>query len=362
MRNILVYVALLTSLWGWAWTPDSACLERARLLHRTILTLDSHTDAPLEWDEKGYTLGGDHPNCVTLDKMEQGALDAQYMAAYVASDYKSKGRKGVYTLNERTFAHRRREALKLLDLTLQQIDANAGRCALATTARDVRDLKQQGRRAMLLGVENGLCIGHDLDFIDTLKAMGVTYITLTHVYDNQICGSSSKSVRHHGLTPFGRLVIGRMNSLGMIIDLSHASQQTFDEVMALSTRPVVCSHSGVMACHRNDRNLTDNQLRALRDNGGVVQIVAYAPFLGKNRRRVSVEHLCNHIDHAVKVAGIDHVGIGTDFDGGGGIEGLGDDSQFVNITAELLRRGYTEPDIAKIMGLNYLRVLEANTL
>lgn len=337
---------------------DVELRKRASELHRKFVSLDSHTDAPLVWAEKGYRLNGPHSNCVTLGKMERGALDAQYLAAYVASDYKKSGRRAVYPLNAKTYAHRKAEAFKLLRLAMKEINANADRCGLAKTSADVRNLKAAGKRAFLLGVENGLCLGNDVSLVDTLANMGVTYITLTHVYDNQLCTSSSKSVHKHGLTAKGREVVRRMNELGMIVDLSHSSERTFWDVLDITTKPVVCTHSGVMARHKHDRNLTDDQLRALAKNGGVIQIVAYGPFLGRGKA-VSVKEMVDHIDHAVKIAGIDHVGIGTDFDGGGKLVGLAGDADFMNITVELLRRGYSDEDIGKILGANYLRVLDA---
>lgn len=341
-------------------TAESDLVRHAKELHSRYVSLDSHTDAPLVWDEKGYTLAGKHPNCVTLDKMNQGHLDAVYLAAYVASDYNTRGKKGVYPLNGTTFANRRAETLKLLNLSLSEIAKNKNRCGLAVSARDVRNLKKQGKHAMLLGVENGIGIGHDIDFIDTLAKMGVTYITLTHVYDNQLCTSSSKTRnRKSGLTETGRKAVKRMNERGIIVDLSHCSEKTFYDVLALSTKPVVCTHSGVKSLRKHDRNLTDDQLRALARNGGVVQIVAYHGFIAPSKT-ASLKQMVDHIDHAVKVAGVDHVGIGTDFDGGGKLTGLKDESEFINITVELLRRGYSDDDIKKILGANFLRVLEAN--
>lgn len=339
-------------------TPDSL-RRHARCLHAEYVSLDSHTDAPLEWEAKGYTLAGDHPNCVTLDKMDAGALDAQYLAAYVASDYRTPRGRRVYTLDSASFANRRAEVTKLLDIALREIAANPDRCGLATTSADVRRLKSEGRHAFLLGVENGICIGHDIDFIDSLAARGVTYITLTHVYDNQLCTSSSKTRnRRAGLTPTGHAAVERMNTLGVIVDLSHCSERTFYDVIEMTTRPVVCSHSGVKAIRNHDRNLTDDQMRALARNGGVIHIVAYRGFVGRGRN-VSLSQMVDHIDHAVRVAGIDHVGIGTDFDGGGRLTGLRDDADFINITTELIRRGYSDEDIGKILGGNFLRVLDA---
>lgn len=359
LRRVIAIILVGVTMVCNARVDSDSLYRHARRLHNEYISLDSHTDAPLEWAAKDYHLAGKHPNCVTLDKMDAGALDAQYLAAYVASDYRTRGGRRVYPLDSATFANRRAEVIRLLNIAQREIDANPGRCGLARTAADVQRLKSEGRHAFLLGVENGICIGRDIDFVDTLATRGVTYITLTHVYDNQLCTSSSKTRnRRAGLTPTGRAVVERMNALGVIIDLSHCSERTFYDVIEMTTRPVVCSHSGVKAIRNHDRNLTDDQLRAIARNGGVIQIVAYRGFVGRGRN-TDVSRMVDHIDHAVRIAGIDHVGIGTDFDGGGHLVGLRDDADFINITVELIRRGYKDEDIGKILGANFLRVLQA---
>ena len=231
-------------------------------------------------------------------------------------------------------------------------------CAIALTEEDAWRLKAEGKKAFFIGIENGYAIGSDLKNIKRYKEMGVNYITLCHSYDNHICNSSTNTQdANKGLTAFGRKVVKEMNKVGVLIDLSHASEGTFWDVMKLSKDPVFASHSGVKALCNSDRNLTDEQLRALAKNGGVIQICIFRRYQNDNPAEASVVDVARHIDHAVKVAGIDHVGIGSDFDGGGGLLGCNGDNDMINITVQLLDMGYTEEDIRKIWGGNFFRIL-----
>lgn len=363
MKFMAVIAAAAISLGGFSAmgaSPTEAELRaRAEEIHKKAISLDSHTDAPLEWEAgKGSLAGGN--TCVNLSKMKKGRLDATYCAAWVPSYVKVKGRKVKAPLNDATFERIWKRTNHLVDLIHSEAGKNAQACGIARTGKDVRRLKKEGKKAILIGVENGLGIGHDIDRIDELAKRGVSYITLTHTYDNQLCTSSTHcGDRRKGLTETGRKAVERMNRLGILVDVSHASEKTFYDVISLTTKPITATHSGVKALCNSDRNLTDDQLRALARNGGVVQIVAYKGFIRKGGRGANLKRMMDHLDHAVKVAGIDHVGIGTDFDGGGKIPGLMDHSDFINITVELLRRGYSEEDITKILGGNFLRVLDA---
>lgn len=359
MRKILFLTILSVCCLANAQNVDQL-RARAEALHASMISLDSHTDAPLRWDE-GLHFADDAKNCVNLPKMRRGGVDVQYVAAYVGSEYRHKGKEKMRPLNAKTFAERRARTEHLINLVEKEVAMNAEHVGIARNSADVRTLKAAGKKALMLGVENGLGIGYDLDYIDTLAAKGVTYITLCHVFDNQLCATSSNPRKKGaGLTDFGRKAVERMNRCGVLIDLSHAGEQTFYDVISLTDKPIVASHSGCRALCNHDRNLTDDQLRALAKNGGVIQIVAYAGFLAKPKSKANLSVFVDHIDHAVKVAGIDHVGIGTDFDGGGHIEGLMHSGDFINITMELMRRGYADEDIAKIMGGNWLRVLDQN--
>jgi microsomal dipeptidase-like Zn-dependent dipeptidase len=190
--------------------------------------------------------------------------------------------------------------------------------------------------------------------------MGATYMTLCHSYDNDICDTSTNTKKEwDGLSPFGEEVVREMNRLGIMVDLSHAGESTFWDVMKLSTVPVICSHSSARALCNHDRNLTDEQLVALAKNGGVTQVCLLDMYINNDRKSASLVDAIEHIDHIVKVAGIDHVGIGSDFDGGGGIIGLEADNDLLQITVKLLEKGYSEEDIAKIWAGNFLRVMKA---
>lgn len=365
MNRILlsVMVALTPSIYGAGREvapADADIYRHALLIHERAISIDSHTDAPLKWENTGYSSGRRGRNCVNLPKMAEGKLDAQYVAAYVSSSRKINGKQVPFPLSEKTYKNRLTRVYRLIEVVLNEIRKNSDKVGLATSAEDIATLKSNGKKAFLLGVENAICLGTNVDIVDSLARKGVTYITLTHVYDNQIAHSSTHtSDAGLGLTPLGKEVVKRMNDLGIMIDLSHASEGTFYEVLDLSTKPVICSHSGARSICDHDRNLTDDQLRAIAGKDGVVQIVAYKGFLNKVKSKATIKDFVDHIDHAVKVAGIDYVGIGTDFDGGGGIPGLRDDADFINITMELLSRGYSDEDITKILGANFLRVMSA---
>jgi membrane dipeptidase len=290
-------------------------------------------------------------------------------------------------------------------------------CGFATSPEDVERIAKTGKRVILTGVENGYPVGEDLANVKAFFDQGARYITLTHSGHNQLGDSSSdrNPPRHGGLSPFGKQVVAEMNRIGLMIDVSHIAPSSFRDVITLTKAPIIASHSGCKAVNDVDRNLDDEQLKALSKNGGVVQIVALASYLkaeaperaeavrklreelgmpaggrggrqggppaqsltpeqqaeAQKRREAYMERMkaidarfpaasladyVNHIDYAVKVAGIDHVGIGTDFDGGGGFPGFNDHSEALNVTVELVRRGYPEKDIQKIWGGNLLRV------
>ena len=340
---------------------EAALFKKAKAIHRRILSVDSHTDAPLRFVRNQGALGKRSANRVNIPKMQEGMLDAQFFAAWVGSDTTivSNGKKQdvALPLSDYTFNKAWRRTMQLIDVSMEQIAQNEQFCGLARSTEDVARLKAQGKKAIFLAVENGLGIGYDLSKLDTLAQKGVKYITLTHSWDNQICHSSSNSVdSRKGLTPFGKKVVKEMNRLGILIDLSHCSEGTFYDVLKLSKKPVVCTHSGARALCDHDRNLTDAQLKALAQHGGVVQTVAYGGFL-KTDGKATLDDFIRHLDYMVKVAGINHVGIGTDFDGGGGVPGLNGDNDLINITMRLLEMGYTEADLQKIWGGNFFRAM-----
>ena len=208
-------------------------------------------------------------------------------------------------------------------------------------------------------IENGYAIGRDIANIERFYRLGVRYITLCHNGDNLICDSASRTQHtHSGLSDFGRKVIAEMNRLGIMVDLSHAGEESFWQALDCSAAPIICSHSSARALCDHPRNLTDAQLRALAAADGVCQVCLYDGFLTTHEGTTNVQTAANHIDHIVQTAGIDCVGIGSDFDGGGSIRGCRASNELINITKELLRRGYTPDDLRKIWGENLLRVMK----
>ena len=326
---------------------EAKLYQQAKDIHTRILSVDTHTDTPL-WFRGGYSVGLRKNNQVSIQKMEEGKLDAQFLAAFLG-----QGERDDASLQKAVD-----DCTNLIKGIYAEVDKYKDACGIALTEADAWRLKAEGKKAFFIGIENGYGIGKDLKNIRKFKDMGVNYITLCHSYDNDICNSSTNTAdASKGLTPFGRKVVKEMNKQGILIDLSHASEGTFWDVVKLSKDPIFASHSGVKALCGSDRNLTDDQLRALAQNGGVIQICIFKRYQNDKPEEASVMDVVRHIDHAVKVAGIDHVGIGSDFDGGGGLLGCNGDNDMINITVKLLEMGYTEEDLRKIWGGNFFRIL-----
>lgn len=322
--------------------------RHAKELHRKIISIDTHTDSPLDF--KGtYSIGNRGQYQVDIPKMREGYLDAQYLACWV--------RQGELTPSGRLKAKNRID--DLIESIYQQVERNYESCGIARTTHDIYKLKSEGKKAFLIGIENGYALGKDLNLIEEYFKKGVTYITLCHSINNDICDSSSdkSGPKWNGLSPFGKKVIAEMNRLGILIDLSHASDATFWDVMNLSEVPVFASHSSSRAIYNCDRNLSDEQLRAIAETGGVAQACLVDEFLTSNPKSSNIEDFMNHLCHMIEVAGIDHVGIGSDFDGGAGVKGCNGDNDLIQITMRLIERGFSDEDIAKIWGGNFLRVL-----
>ena len=322
--------------------------KMAKDIHTRILSVDTHTDTPLWFTRGNFSVGMRKGNQVSIQKMEEGKLDAQFLAVFLAQKERDEASS--------------KKAVEKCHKMIEDVYADVAKykddCGIALTEEDARRLKAEGKKAFFIGIENGYGIGKDIKNVKKYKDMGVQYMTLSHSYDNDICSSSTNTEdASKGLTAFGREVVKEMNKVGMMIDISHVSESTFWDVIKLSKDPVFASHSSVKALCNSDRNLTDEQLRALAKNGGVIQICIYGGYLNKNPKAASVDDVVNHIDHAVKVAGIDHVGIGSDFDGGGGVLGCAGDNDMINITVKLIEKGYSEEDIRKIWGGNFFRVM-----
>ena len=368
--------------------------------HQSLLTLDTHVDIPLTYMTDAMDPSTDTDAQVDFGKMKTGGLDAAFFIVYTPQTLIADGKYD----DARKIAETRFAAIqKMTQVYGDQIE-------LAKTAADVRRIDASGRRVALIGMENAFPLGASVADVPMWAERGVRYMGITHMGHNQFGDSSNPKAQwgeeitpNGGLTPLGRELVVAMNTSGIMVDVSHAGRETMMQAVALSKVPVIASHSGVMGVAKSLRNLDDDQLRALAANGGVVQLVAlgsYVKALSPAQEKfkmdlrksldvetdkklygmddalkekyeaaikpmydmetpASVSDYADHIDHAVKIAGIDHVGIASDFDGGGGIVGWQDASETENITTELVKRGYSETDIAKIWGGNLLRVLEA---
>ena len=365
-------------------------------LHERRFTLDTHGDTPTTslmrdgWEfGAGHTFAGDGTQC-DLPRMVAGGIDAMVWAVY--STQAARVAAGYDQATER--------ALRVLARTRAVVDRNADRCGLALTAADGPRLKAGGRRAIYLSIENSYSLGRDLGNVRKFYDLGVRMLGLTHMLNNDLADSSTdpRGPEWGGLSPWGREVVAECNRLGIALDTSHASDAALDELLRLSRAPVILSHSGCRAVCDHPRNLDDDRLRALAAQGGVIQLnalpIAVVPTREDGRTaalsamllqlgesvltpavlaraeeawhrieqaypnpRATLDDYVQHLEHAVRVAGIDHVGIGCDFDGGGGVAGLNDVSEYPNLTAALLARGFTPADLEKIWGGNTLRLL-----
>ena len=320
----------------------------ARELHNRTLTLDTHCDTPMKFDQQIRFDSRDPRILVDLHKMTEGCLDATIMVAYLRQLERDRASL------DAAFA----KADRLLNEIEDMVEQSADSVAIAYTPDDLYRLKGEGKRALMLGIENGYAIGDDPARVEYFRRRGVVYMTLCHNGDNDLCDSARGNQEHGGISPLGLTVISEMNRVGMMVDLSHAAESTFYQAIKASRTPIVCSHSSARALCDHPRNLTDEQLRALAASGGVAQVCLYDGFLRKEGG-ATVEDAVRHIVHMVSVAGIDHVGIGTDFDGDGGIIGCADASEVINLTRELRTKGFSKQDIEKLWGGNFLRVMRA---
>ncbi len=319
--------------------------RQAKEIHRNILTVDSHTDTPMIFPQ--FDLGKKEGGKVNLPLMEEGLIDAAFMVAYIP-----QGERDEQSLKAATAY-----AVERLTEVKRQEKLHPGRMGIAYTPHDPVLWKHEGKKAIFLGIENGYALGNELKNLAMFKQMGVSYITLCHNGDNDICDSAKGQNEWNGLSPFGKEVVMGMNRLGMMIDVSHAAESTFYDVLKTSRHPVIASHSSARALCNHPRNLTDEQIVALAKHGGVVQVCLYKGFIHPNPDKASLQGVIKHINHIVKLVGTDHVGIGSDFDGDGEVIGCRAANELINITVRLLGEGYGEEDIRKIWGGNLLRVM-----
>ena len=315
-------------------------------LHQEIVTLDSHCDTPM-WFDKGANLSVRRDDVlVDLHRMTEGCLDAAVMAAYLPQGGRSMEELADATLRADNLS----AAIKLMVKRTYGVQ-------LALTPKNIFAAKLAGKKAVLIGIENGYAIGRDIANIERFRRDGVVYITLCHNGDNDICDAASRSKREHGgLSDFGREVVTEMNRTGLMIDLSHASEESFYDAISRSSQPVICSHSSARALCDHPRNLTDDQLRTLAAKEGVAQATFYSGFL-RESGEASIRDAVAHIMHMVDVAGIDHVGIGSDFDGDGGVRGLASPADYPILTQCLLAEGLTPKHLRKLWGGNFIRVM-----
>ena len=331
----------------------------AKDLHSRIITLDTHCDTPMFFHQGIHFEQRDPRILVDMHKMQEGRQQAVTMVAYlpqpkIGETFSQKV--DTSWIKESApvtpFAYANAVFDKIEDI----VKTNSRNLSIARTPQELYEDQRKGRRSIMLGIENGLALGHDIQNVKHFAQRGIVYITLCHNGDNDICDSARGCNTHNGVSQFGEKVINEMNRCGIMVDLSHAGEKSFYDALQISSTPIVCSHSNCRALCDHPRNLTDDQLRALAQAGGVAHTTLYAGFL-RTEGEASILDAVSHLEHAIDVMGIDHVGIGTDFDGDGGVRGYANASEAIQFTLQLLRRHYSERDIQKIWGGNWLRVM-----
>jgi membrane dipeptidase len=365
-------------------------------IHKKAIVIDTHTDTPMEMVNSGIDLRQRHQapkSRIDYPRLHDGGVDAVFFAIFTAQREK----------NAENYGKTYRLAHQMLDSTISSIDKNKDMVQLALNSGDAKKISKKNKTAIYIGMENGFPIAKDISRVKEFYDLGVRYITLCHTANNDICDSSTdpKGPEHNGLSEFGKEVVAEMNRLGMLIDVSHISDSAFYDVIALSKAPVFASHSSVRSICNHPRNMSDDMIKKLAENDGVIQICILGDYIREadstsmnfikkeglrkrynnwqytnddERKKAwaewdsideqypeilpSIAEAVNHIDYVVKLVGIDHVGIGSDFDGGGGLSDCVDVADFPKITDELVKRGYSQKDIDKIWGGNFLRVFK----
>ena len=320
----------------------------AKEIHQKTLTLDTHCDTPMFFGQNIRFETRDPKIKVDLHKMTEGRQDATIMVAYIPQ--KERDDESLLAATAKTDG--------LLNGIEEMVAANCTAVDIAYTPSDLYRLKSQGKKAIMLGIENGYGIGKDITNVERFRKRGVVYMTLCHNGNNDICGSARYNDENLGVSEFGEKVIHEMNRVGMMVDLSHAGEHTFYDTLDISEMPVVCSHSSSRALCDHPRNLYDEQLKALAQKDGVIQVCLYSGFL-RSDQPATICDAIDHLNHIVNLIGVEHVGLGTDFDGDGGIIGCNDSSELINFTRRLMKERYSEEEIRLIWGGNFLRVMEA---
>lgn len=372
--------------------------KKTMQVHERALTVDTHCDAPMALLDEGFNVADRNTapqSRVDFPRMKEGGLDAIFFAAFTSQrERTSENTEAAFQM-----------ANQMIDLTYKVCEENSAVAEVATKPEDIVRLEKEGKRAIYIGMENGFPLGTKLNRVEEFYNKGVRYITLCHSSNNDVCDSSTdkNGPEHNGLSQFGKQVVKEMNRLGMMIDVSHISDKSFYDVIELSNAPVIASHSSVRAIAHHNRNMTDDMIKALAAKGGVIQICLLDDYVKdpdttsvrfqkeKELRNTyytrwdelnddekaaarkefrsldekypkelpTVADYVDHIDHVKNLVGINYVGIGSDFDGGGGLKDCADVSEFPRITEEMLKRGYTEEEIDKVWGGNFLRVFSA---
>jgi membrane dipeptidase len=390
--KVLVNISLVLFLIAGCKSTEEQLVIYADKIHASILTVDTHCDTPMDFSDPAFDLGVRHDQgCVDFPRMIEGGLHAEFFAVFI----------GQGPRNDSSYTKVHNQALGIFDAIHRNVEKNSSIAEMAYTADDAYRLKKSGKIAAFIGLENGYPVGNDISRVKQYYDLGARYITLSHSRNNDICDSSTDpdGPESNGLSQFGIQVVKEMNKLGMMVDISHISDKSFYDVLKYSTAPVIASHSSCRALCGSPRNLTDDMLLALKENGGVIQICILGNYLRtpepnpeleaklkelqtrygdyntlseeikktvkaeykaiqkKYEKPATVKDVADHIDHAVQIIGIDYVGIGTDFDGGGGVEGCRTAAEMKNVTIELLRRGYSKAEITKIWSGNIMRVM-----
>lgn len=399
-RLLYLYILLIIPLLLSSKGDETDLVKKARAIHDRALTIDTHTDTPLRLRSGSFDIGKRNDprkrggGKVDFPRMKEGGLDSAFFAVFV----------GQAKLTPEGRGKAKNNALNQFSLIKNALKAYPDLAEQALGSKDAPLIEKKGKRAIYIGMENGYPIGTEISLVEKFYNLGARYITLCHTSNNDICDSSTdrKGKLHGGLSEFGKKVVSEMNRIGMIIDVSHISDDSFYDVLKFSKTPVIASHSCARAICNNPRNLDDKMLKLMAEKGGVIQLCIlseyvkspkpnpardeafrklrakysnYSSLPEKEKARVreewyelsrkfprvlaTVSEAVDHIDHIIKVAGIDHVGIGTDFDGGGGLKDCYDSSELWRITYELVKRGYSEEDIKKIWGGNFIRVFKA---
>jgi membrane dipeptidase len=390
-RKSWTVLAIAGVLFVGAFVKATTISEKAKKLHFSSLVVDTHDDTTQRMLDPKFDIGERHKDGnIDIPRMREGGLGAIFFSIWTPS--KTKGPDGV------------KQALDQIDAVREAVRKHPKNLMLATTSDEVREAHKQGKIAALLGVEGGHMIGNDLAMVRTFATLGVRYMTLTHMGNTEWADSSTDKPEHNGLTDFGKDVVREMNRQGMMVDISHVSDKTFYDALETSKAPLLASHSSCRAICDSVRNMTDEMMRALAKNGGVIQVNFHVGYLSQEFRDFEKAHpdveksidaevvkrcgddetckimageqvvheymqagklpkvdwtkVIEHVDHAVKVAGIEHVGLGSDFDGAVMPLGMEDVTHIPQITDALLQKGYSDADVRKILGENVLRVMK----